>query len=174
MFTEFVLITATTDLHEGHDVRICGIPGTFLSADMDEEVKMELRWRLVEIMLNIVPRIYIQHVIYEKVRPVLYVTLKKAIYRCLKLAFLIYERLLADMRVKEFELNPYGPCVVNKIIGGKQITVYWHVDELKVSHVDPKEVTYFMEWLEGIYGELSITRGDLQKYLGMTLDFQNP
>ena len=51
------------------------------------------------------------------------------------------------MRGKEFELNPYEPCVANKTIGGKQMTVCCHVDDMKVSHVDPKKVANFMEWL---------------------------
>ena len=38
------------------------------------------------------------------------------------------------------------------------MTVYWHVDELKLSHVYPKEVTNFMEWIEEIYGERRIKR----------------
>ena len=50
------------------------------------------------------------------------------------------------------------------------MAVYCHVENLMVSHVDPKEVNKFMEWLEGIYGDLSIARGKLHKYLGMTLD----
>ena len=36
------------------------------------------------------------------------------------------------------------------MIGGKQMTVCWHVDDLMVYHVEPKEVTNFMEWIEGI------------------------
>ena len=54
---------------------------------------------------------------------------------------------MADMRGEKFELNPYDPCVANKMIGGKQITICWNVENLKVSHVDPKEVTKFMEWI---------------------------
>ena len=56
------------------------------------------------------------------------------------------------MRGKGFELNPYDPCMSNKIIGGKQMEFCWHVDDLKVSHVDPMEATKFMEFLECIYG----------------------
>ena len=52
--------------------------------------------------------------------------------------------------------------------------VCWHVDDLKLSYVEPKEVTNFMEWLEGIYGDLMITRGKVQEYLGMTLYLQTP
>ena len=51
------------------------------------------------------------------------------------------------------------------------MTIFWHVENMKVSHVDPKDVTKFMECLEGIYGDLSITRGKIHKYLGMTLYF---
>ena len=49
------------------------------------------------------------------------------------------------MRGKEFELNSYDTSVANKSIGDKQMTVCCHVDDLKVSHVDPKKVTNFME-----------------------------
>ena len=70
---------------------------------------------------------------------------------------------LTDLRGKGFELNPYAPCMANKMIEGKKMTVLWHVNDLKVSHVEPKEVTKFMEWLESIYGDLSIKRGKLHK-----------
>ena len=44
--TKSVLITATIDAHERRDVGICNILCVFLSADMDEDVKMALRGRL--------------------------------------------------------------------------------------------------------------------------------
>ena len=50
--------------------------------------------------------------------------------------------------------------------------VLCHVDNLKVSHVDPKEVNKFMECLQGVYIELMITRGKINKYLVMTLDLR--
>jgi len=32
-----------------------------------------------------------------------------------------------------FVLNPYDPCVANKgVVKGKQLTIVWHVDDLKV------------------------------------------
>ena len=70
-------------------------------------------------MVNIAPQIYIQHVIYEKGRPFLYITLKKDFCGCLRLALLLYERLVSDIRGKGVEINPYKPCVENKMIGGK-------------------------------------------------------
>ena len=90
------------------------------------------------------------------------------------MASLLYEWLVLDIRGNGFALKPYDPCVANKIIRGKQMTFCWNVENLKVSHVDPKEVTNFMEWLEVIYGVLRITRGKVQKYLGVMLDLWNP
>ena len=124
MSTESVLTTALIDAHEGSDVRICDIPGAFLSADMDKDTKMALRGGLFELMAMIAPQIYRYHVIYEKGRPVLYFTTNKSLYGYLRSVFLLYERLVADIRCKGFELNPYEPCAANKMIGGKQMTVF--------------------------------------------------
>ena len=87
---------------------------------------------------------------------------------------MFYEMLVADMRGKGFYLNSYEPRVANKIIVGKKITVCWNMGNLQVSHVDPEEVTKFMEWKEGIYGEVRITRGKLHKYTGTTIDLRTP
>ena len=37
-----------------------------------------------------------------------------------------------------FMPNLYDHCVVNKIIEGKQCTIGWHVDDIKISHQDPQ------------------------------------
>ena len=47
-----------------------------------------------------------------------------------------------------FEVNPYDPCVANKLINGSQMTVTWHMDDLKISHKDEKEVTEFLKICE--------------------------
>eukprot|EP00957_Ditylum_brightwellii_P097935 7458768-Ditylum_brightwellii.AAC.1 len=81
---------------------------------MDDVVYMKLEGKLAELML------------------------KKALYGCLKSALLFYKRLVKDLIDQEFELNPYDPCVANKIVNGKQPTVTWHLDDLKVLHEDPE------------------------------------
>ena len=47
---------------------------------MDKDVKMVLSVRLVELMVNIETQIYINHVVYEKLRPILYSILNKDLY----------------------------------------------------------------------------------------------
>ena len=67
--------------------------------------------------------------------------------------------------------NPYDSCVVNKDINGKQCTICWHVDDLKISHPDPSVVSDIIKTLESIYGPVSIERGNKLTYLWMDLDF---
>ena len=76
---ESVLIRETIDVNEGRDIGIWDIPGAFLGAYMDEDVKIALCGELAELVVNILPHICRQHVMYEKLRPVLYVTLNKAL-----------------------------------------------------------------------------------------------
>ena len=109
--TESVLTIEKLDAHKGQDVGIFDIPGAFISADMDKDVKMALCGILSKKMVKIASQIYRQHKIYKKRRPFLHVNLNKALYNCLRLALLLYERLVADMRGKGFEINPYDLCV---------------------------------------------------------------
>mmetsp|Transcript_26964 Transcript_26964/g.38237 ORF Transcript_26964/g.38237 Transcript_26964/m.38237 type:complete len:164 (-) Transcript_26964:270-761(-) len=63
--------------------------------------------------------------------------------------------------------------VANKMVNGKQMTVSWHVDDLKPSHEDSKAVDGSIRWVEntyGLIGNLKVVRGKIHNYLGMTLD----
>ena len=110
----------------------------------------------------------------KKGKPVIYVRLLKALYRTLKSALLFWENLSETFQEWGFKINPYDWCVVNKMINGKQCTIGWHVDDLKISHVD-------LEVVDGILNKLDesnvkeatmvTTRGKIHDYLGMTLDY---
>ena len=54
----------------------------------------------------------------------------------LRAALLFYKRLRSDLENMGFKINPYDPCVANKIVNGHQMTICWHVDDLKVSQKD--------------------------------------
>ena len=110
----------------------------------------------------------------ENGKPVLYVVLKKALYGTLRAALLFWRRLSSQLIAWGFEANPYDSCVVNKQINGKQCTILWHVDDLKISHVDPEVVTSIIDIIEAEFGKeapLTKTRGKVHEYLGMTIDY---
>ena len=80
-------------------------------------------------------------------KPILYARLLKALYGCLRSALLFYNKLVVDLEAYGFTINPYNPCVANKMVNEKQLDVTWHVDDLKISHVDSKVVTGLIEYL---------------------------
>ena len=102
VYKESILIISAVLCSRVLCVVICNIPGAFISADIDEDVKMALSVRLARLMVNIAPQIYRQHMIYENGSLVLYVTLNKSLYGFLRLKLLFYEQLVADIKVKFF------------------------------------------------------------------------
>ena len=58
---------------------------------------------------------------------------------------------MVDLEPYGFRINAYNLCVANKMIGGKLLKVFWHVDDLKISCVAANEVTKMKQWLEPEY-----------------------
>jgi hypothetical protein len=57
--------------------------------------------------------------------------------------------------------------------------VTWHVDDLKLSHIDPKVNDKFLKWLKKKYtsnkiGEIKTMQGNKHDYFAMTLHFLTP
>jgi hypothetical protein len=167
---------ATIDAFEHRGVATVDVPGAYLTDDMDEEVFMCLRCRLAEIMVKTAPEIYRKYVsMGSDNTPILYVKLQKALHAFLRSALLFYLKLLAHLKGNGFVLNPYDPCVASKMVNGKQFTITWHVDDLKLSHADENEVTKTIDWLKSIYGEdMRVSRCKKHGYLGMDLDYSVP
>ena len=120
------------------------------------------------------PKLYRQYVVTENNKPVLYVELIKALYGTLHAALIFWHKLTSKLIEWGFTINPYDWCVANKQIDGQQCTLVWHVDDMKISHGDSKVVNRIIKMLEAEFGKdapLTICRGKIHDYLGMTLDF---
>jgi hypothetical protein len=145
----------------------CNIPGAFMQVDMDELIHMRLAGPLASLLTKVNPGLYEKYVTQENGKPVIYVKLTKALYGTLQASLLFWKNLT--------KLNPYDQCVANKEIEGNQCTILWHVDDLKISHIDSKTVDMILDKLNEKYGTkeapLTVTRGKVYDYLGMTLDF---
>ena len=131
-------------------------------------------------MIKTAPEIYCKYItINRKGETVLYVRALNAIYGIMKSALLFYQNFVGYLMTIGFELNPYDPCVANKIINEKQHTLVWHVDNIKSSHVEEKVVTRMEKWLrkkyarlfKDRYGKMKLCRGKVNEYLGMNLDY---
>jgi len=150
--SEAIFIQGTIFAHENRDVATCNIPGAFLQADNPDYFLMRLDGILAELMVQVAPSLYRKYVTSNaKGKPILYVQLEKAVYGMMKSALLFYQKLVADLKSLGYEINPYDPCVANKNINGKQMTICWHVDDLFVGHEDPTVVTDLLRWLANRY-----------------------
>ena len=89
----------------------------------------------------------------EKVKQVIYLRVLKALYGTLKAALLFWKKLSDTLQEWGFKINPYVWCVANKMINGKQCTIGWHVDDLKISHVDSEVVDDILNNLDERYGK---------------------
>ena len=61
---------------------------------------------------------------------------------------MFYKKLVGDLEAYGFRINPYKPCVANKMVGGKQLIVLWNVDNLNISCVDGNKATKLIQWIE--------------------------
>jgi hypothetical protein len=109
----------------------------------------------------------------------LIVQCQNALYGTMVASLLYYRKFTKTLLDDGYEINPYDPCVANKMIEGKQMTILFHVDDCKLSHRKRKVMDRTIEWLRQEYesifedgsGAMTVHRGKVLKYLGMTLDY---
>ena len=90
---------------------------------------------------------------------------------------LFYHKLTKGLLSYNFELNPYDPCVVNKMVNSEELTICWHMDDLMSSHIDLKVNDKFLQRIKDMFGQLrevKTTQGPLHDYVGITLDYSVP
>jgi hypothetical protein len=118
--------------------------------------------------------VYREYVIIENKQKILYVYITKAIYGLIASAMLFYRRFTQDLIGYGFKFNPHDPYVANKQVEGKQMTVSWHIDDVRVSHINSKHVDDFINWIKQTYGaigDVKTTSGKIHAYLGMKLEY---
>ena len=104
----------------------------------------------------------------------IYVFLKKAPYGALIVILLFWQDLSGALRSWGFEPNPYDICIMNETVGGKQCTIYWNLDDIKISHVRPKAVDEVLYQLTTKYVKMSpltVSQGRVHNYFGMRLGY---
>jgi hypothetical protein len=97
-------------------------------------------------------------------------------------SLLYYRKFVKSLTDIDFIINPYDPCVANKIIEGEQMTICFHVGDCKLSHrkktVMDRMIGYLWQEYEIIFedgsGAMTVSRGKIHKYLDMLLDYSVP
>lgn len=169
---EALMISIAIDAKEDREVATADVEGAYLNADMDDEVIMVFEGNMVDYMVQANPERYAAFVhITSSGKKLLFVQVMKALYGCIKSAMLWYNMFASTLKGMGFVLNPYDPCVANKMINGKQCTICWYVDDLKVSHVQHAVVKQVISEVEKHYGQMVVTYGNKHTYVGMDIEY---
>ena len=132
---------------------------------------------MAELLMRVDPSKYRTYMSEENGKQVLYIELQKALYGTLQTALLFWKDLTNFLtNGLGFVVNPYDSCVVNKMINSKQVqcTIIWHVDDLKLSHIEQSVLDELADRLNSKYGQimpLVIHWGKVHDYLGMMIDY---
>ena len=171
---ESLFISLMNDVKEGRYVVTGDIAGAFLKATMDEFVLVKIDGEMVDYLVRANPSKYSKFVSMQNGKKTIYLRVKRALYGCVKSSLLWYNLFTQTLVDKMgFTLNPYDTCVANKIVNGKQLTILWYVDDVKVSHVDKDVVENTVKELESHFQEMTVTRGKERVYVGMHISLDN-
>lgn len=168
---ESLIMTWVIDALENRDTATADVGGAFLLSDITDFVLIKLDGEVVDIICEANPS-YTEYVTNENNKKVLYMKLRKSLYGIMQAAILWYETFSGCLRQNGFTLNPYDPCVANKMIEGKQCTIVWHVDDNKISHKDPKVVDKVIQMIEDEFGNMTVKRGKKHTFVGMNFDMK--
>ena len=140
--TEAVLLSCVIDAQEHQDVSTIDILNVFIQNRVDKIKDMATItvWgTLVDVLVEISPDIYGPFVSTDKkgVKTLIF-RCHNAIYGTMVASILYYKQFCMTIKHLGFKINPYDPCVTNRTIDNNQKTIFWHVDDCNISHVDLK------------------------------------
>jgi hypothetical protein len=98
-----------------------------------------------------------------------FVKLRRALYGCVQSSMLWYKKLQSVLLSNGYVANPYDPCVFNKIVEGKQVTIAFHVDDLLITSALETGAQSAIEILLANFTDVTVTRGNRHPYLGMNI-----
>jgi hypothetical protein len=181
--TESVLLSCIIDAEDEWDVTVVDIPNAFVQTYVENKKGMafiKIRDILVDILVEISPDVYKSYVSkVKKGTKQLMVQCQNSLDCTMVASLLYYQKFVKSLTDIDFVLNPYNMCVTNKKIEGEQMTFFFHVDDCKHSHRKTKVMDSMIEYLRQEYesifdegsGAMTVSRGKIHKYLGMTLDY---
>ena len=92
----------------------------------------KIRGILVEMLLDIAPDVYGLYVTVDrKVIKQLTNQFMNAIYGTMVASLLYYSKFCKMLKLNKYKMNPYNPCVSNRLVNGLQKSIIFHVDDCK-------------------------------------------
>ena len=123
---ESLMATFIINAIEGCNMAAVNISGAFIHTDMvhgDRIVRVRLCGVLADIMVKIDPTNFVEKVVLEDGKKVIYVVLKKYIYGALIASLLFWRDMSGELVYWGFKPNLYDSCVMKNMVYGRQCTI---------------------------------------------------
>lgn len=167
-----VFVVAAIAARESRHVVTADITGAYLNADMSKsDIHMKLDAAIARHLIGLDPAKYSPYITTDGG---IVVRLRKALYGCLESGKLWFDTLSGALLEMGFAQNPHEKCLFNKVENENQLTVLVYVDDLMITCVDEDIIERFLNTLIERFKELTINRGEVHSYLGMSFDFRSP
>ena len=169
--TQSAFMIAAIAAAEGRAVATIDVEGAFINSfipDSSPPILVRLGKYETEVLCHIDPS-YKEFVLSNGT---MVVKLNRALYGCVESAKIWYDTLSRDLEALGFKRNPMDMCVFNRSEdGGKQTTICVHVDDMKITAPSEHTIDQLIADLGKKYPKLTIKRGQVLDYLGMTFDY---
>jgi hypothetical protein len=133
-----LLLSCIIDAEEHRNVAKVDIPNVFVQARVKNEKDMafiKIRGIPVDILVEIAPEAYRSYISQDKKgNKNFLVQFQNALHGTMAASLLYYHKFVKSLTDTDLIINSYDPCVANKIIEGEQMTIFFHVDDCKISH----------------------------------------
>ena len=114
--TEGLITTAVIDANQNGNVITLVIPNTFVQTPIpegDHKVIIRINDLLVHYLTELFPGKYKNYTTIKNNSKILYVEMRKALYRMILSSRLFYKHFRADLESTGLKINPYNLCVAN-------------------------------------------------------------
>ena len=162
--TVAVLVTMAIAAHEGRQVMTIEVETAYLNAKMIEDKPVYMQ--IGPLVTAILAQLDEKFEKYQDSKEAIIVKLNKALYGCVESAVLWYKDLRATLEADGYKVNSYDLCVFNKDYKGTQITVIFHVDDLRGARVLTHTLEDLYDVIVRIYEKVRVTRGKKDSYFG--------
>ena len=176
--TEILMLSCSIDKMEVYDVATSDIPQDLLQTNYGKGyIHIKMEGSMVNLLEDI-DLVYFKDFIYLDIRgrKIMHKEAKKAIYSTLEASLLFWTKLLQESIKMGYKRKKYDWCVIKKFVKGKKCTILWHGKNIKVLHVNSDIVSSIFSEIDAEYGKISkmtITRGKIRKYLGVTIEYSS-
>jgi hypothetical protein len=140
------------------------VGGAYLNAKIGEgdEVFMEIQRNIADILIEAMPEL--EGYVTEK--GTIIVQIKKALYGLVQSAALWYDELSTFLKSQGFKPNPLDPCVMNKVVGARMITIILYVDDILIMSEHKEDIGRLIKVLTDKWEEVTVETGKEFTYLG--------